>query len=136
MSRLRQIIPALTIAAGLAACAPAPEAGVADPDQFRATANGPIVESARPPAEVAACFEARAMLLPLSSFADDPETGGRIYRLRGFGRTYEEIRFSPDSQGGSSAQVLIAANLSPKWQQDFARDRGAMLEACASGTAQ
>lgn len=136
MSLLRQIIPALTIAAGLAACAPAPEAGVADPDQFRATATGPVVTSARPAADVASCFEARATLLPMSSFADDPQTGGKIYRLRGFGRTYEEIFFSPDSQGGSAAQVLIAANLSPKWRQDFARDRGAMLEACASGTAQ
>ncbi len=74
MSRLRQIIPALTIAAGLAACAPAPEAGVADPDQFRATATGPVVTSARPATEVAACFEARATLLPMSSFADDPQT--------------------------------------------------------------
>ncbi len=136
MSLLRQIIPALTIAAGLAACAPAPEAGVADPDQFRATATGPVVTSARPAADVAACFEARATLLPMSSFADDPQTGGKIYRLRGFGRTYEEIRFSPDSQGGSTAQVLIATNLSPKWRQDFARDRGTMLQACASGAAQ
>ena len=136
MFLLRQIIPALTIAAGLAACAPAPEAGVADPDQFRATATGPVVTSARPAAEVAACFEARATLLPMSSFADDPQTGGKIYRLRGFGRTYEEIRFNPAPHGGSVAQALIATNLSPKWRQDFARDRGAMLEDCASGTAQ
>jgi hypothetical protein len=72
----------------------------------------------------------------MSSFADDPQTGGKTYRLRGFGRTYEEIHFSPAPHGGSVAQVLIAANLSPKWRQDFARDRGAMLDACASGTAQ
>jgi hypothetical protein len=81
MSLLHQMIPALIIAAGLAACAPAPEAGVADPDQFRATATGPVVTSARPAAEVAACFEARAMLLPLSSFTDDPQTGGKIYEV-------------------------------------------------------
>jgi hypothetical protein len=136
MTRFAHIIPALIISAGLTACARVPEAGIADPDQFRASASGPVVASKRPAAKVAACFEARALLLPMSSFTNDPRTGGKIYRLRGYGRTYEEILFVPATKGGSTATVLIAANLSPKWQQDFARDRGVMLEACASGAAQ
>lgn len=89
--------------------------------------------STRSAAEVAACFVARAMLLPLSTFADDPQTGGKLYRLRGLGRTYEEIRFRPAAHRGSTAQVLIATNLTAKWRRDFDRDRGGVLAACASG---
>jgi hypothetical protein len=125
----------LAVACGVFACAPAPEAGVADPDLFRASANGPVITSTRPAAEVAACFEARATLLPTSTVADDPETGGRVYRLRAVGRTYEEIRFLPAQGGGSTAEVLIATNLRPSWRKGFDRDRGAVLDACASGEA-
>ena len=135
MTHALRLIATLAVASGIAACAPAPEAGVADPDLFRASASGPVVTSARPASEVAACFEARATLLPMSSFADDPETGGRIYRLRAFGRTYEEIRFVPAQGGGSTAEVLSATNLRPNWREGFDRDRGAALEACASGEA-
>ena len=132
MINLSSMIPAIALAAGLAACGPVPEAGVSDPDQFRALSSGPVLSSARPAAAVAACFEARATLLPLSAFADDPSIGGRIYRLRGLGRTYEEIRFLP-SDKGSTAEVRIAGNLAPNWRHDFDRDRGATLAACASG---
>jgi len=124
---------AFGIAIGIAACAPAPEAGIANPDEFRATATKQVVTSARPATAVAACFEARATLLPTSVVVDDPETGGKTYRLRAVGRTYEEILFVPDARGGSTATVLIAPNLQPNWQDGFARDRGAMLQACASG---
>ncbi len=129
----RIALPALALA--LAACGPAREAGVADPDAFLAQASGPVVASSRDAAAVAGCFEARAALLPMSAFAADPATGGSVYRLRGFGRTYEEIRFLPAAGGGSSAQVLIADNLNDRWRAGFARDRGATLAACARGEA-
>jgi hypothetical protein len=125
---------ARTLAAfGIAACAPAPDSGIADPDVFRASAMKQVVTSGRPASAVAACFEARAALLPTSVVTDDPETGGKIYRLRAVGRTYEEIRFIPNASGGSTAEVRIAPNLKPSWQDGFTRDRGAMLKACASG---
>lgn len=133
MERTIRLLSALPLVAALAACAPAREAGVADPDAFRATASGPVVASSRTAADVAACFEARAALLPMSAFADDPATGGKVYRLRGFGRTYEEILFMPAGGGGSTARVLIAPNLGATWREGFKRDRGATLEACAEG---
>jgi hypothetical protein len=136
MGRTTLPLSALGLAAALSACAPAREAGVGDPDVFRATATGPVVASSRGAEEVAACFEARATLLPMSTFADDPETGGQIYRLRAFGRTYEEIRFIPVQGSGSTAEVLIATNLRPNWREGFDRDRGTALEACASGETQ
>jgi hypothetical protein len=133
MERTIPLFSALSLAAALAACGPAREAGVADPDVFRATASGPAVASSRSATEVAACFEARAVFLPMSSFAADPATGGAVYRLRGFGRTYEEVVFAPETGGGSTARVLIAPNLDATWREGFARDRGRTLEACAEG---
>ena len=134
MERTIRLLSALSLAAALAACAPAPEAGIADPDTFRATASGPVVTSRRSATEVAACFEARAALLPMSTVTADPATGGAVYRLRGFGRTYEEIIFAPAAGGGSTARVLIAPNLDAKWREGFERDRGRPLQACAAGT--
>lgn len=134
MERTNCLLSALSLAAALAACAPAPEAGVADPDTFRATASGPVVTSRRSAPDVAACFEARAALLPMSAVTADPATGGAVYRLRGFGRTYEEIKFAPAAGGGSTARVLIAPNLDAKWREGFERDRGRPLQACAAGT--
>lgn len=134
MERTIRLLPALPLVAALAACAPASESGIADPDVFRATATGPVVASSRTAADVAACFEARAALLPMSDFADDAATGGKVYRLRGFGRTFEEILFVPEAGGGSTARVLIAPNLDATWREGFERDRGTTLEACAEGT--
>jgi hypothetical protein len=93
------------------------------------------VASSRGAEEVAACFEARATLLPMSTFADDPATGGKVYRLRGFGLTFEEILFMPEAGGWSIARVLIAPNLDARWRDGFERDRGAVLVACATGAA-
>lgn len=125
----------LAAALGLAGCGPVREAGVADPAAFRAAASGPVLASVLPAAEVAACFEARARLLPGSVVVDDPETAGRVYRLRAVGRTFEEVRFRPVPGGGSVAEVLIATNLAPSWRSGFERDRGAALAACAAGVA-
>jgi hypothetical protein len=133
MLTVTRTLAAFGLAIGIAACTAAPDSGIADPDVFRATAMTQVVTGVRPADAVAACFEERATLLPTSIVTDDPETGGRLYRLRAVGRTYEEILFIPNPNGGSTAQVLIAPNLKPSWQDGFTRDRGAMLEACASG---
>jgi len=79
---------------------------------------------------VARCFEDRAALLPMSSFIADAAAGQTTYRLRGFGFTFEEITFEA-MPTGSRAIVLIAPNVNAKWREDFARDRGAVLSACA-----
>ncbi len=121
----------LTLALGLAAagCATQDRSGIRDPDDFRLMAERTTIDSARPHGDVARCFEARAALLPMSSFT--AEEGRTIYRLRGFGFTFEEIHFE-ETPTGSRVTILMAPNLNAKWRRDFARDRAAPLEACAA----
>jgi len=128
MKRLTLI---LALALTTAACATPDKAGVGNPDFFRKVATQTEVVSNRPAAELARCFEERAILLPMSRFASDKATGRSIYRLRGFGYTFEEIDFDP-TPDGSRVTIFIAPNVDDKWRADFARDRGAPLSACAA----
>jgi len=123
----------LMLALGLvtAGCATTDRSGIRNPDTFRQVAERSVVESARPYTDVARCFEDRAALLPMSSFIADAPSGRTTYRLRGFGFTFEEITFET-TPTGSRATVLMAPNVNAKWREDFARDRGAVLNACAA----
>lgn len=124
---------ALPIALALmsTACALPDRAGVRNPEFFRQVATQSSIEGARPSADVARCFEERAALLPTSSFVRDDAAGATTYRLRSFGFTFEEIDFRPTA-GGSRVTIFIAPNVNAKWHEDFERDRGAPLRACAA----
>lgn len=129
MKRFALILALSLIAAG---CATPDRAGVRNPEFFRQVAKQIQIDSRRPYAEFARCFEAQAALLPMSNFSDDEASQRSTYRLRGFGFTFEEIDFSA-TNGGSRATIFLAPNLNAKWLKDFARDRQGPLEACAAG---
>jgi hypothetical protein len=113
------------------ACAAPDSAGVRDPALFRQVALQSTVDSPGPYTDVARCFEDQAALLPMTSFIPDEAAGRTTYRLRGFGYTFEEIEFARTATG-SQATIFIAPNLNDRWHQDFERDRGATLNACAA----
>lgn len=119
-----------TLALTLAGCATPDRAGVRNPEFFRKVATQTAIDSARPAIDVARCFEERATLLPLSRFERKGAPAKTTYRLRGVGFTFEEIDFDA-TPGGSRMTIFIAPNVDAKWRADFARDRGAALEACA-----
>lgn len=124
---------ALPIALALltTACATPDRAGVRDQEVFRQVANQTILDSARPAADVARCFEDRAALLPMSSFVQGAASDGTTYRLRGFGFTFEEIDFQT-APSGSRMTIFLAPNVNAKWLADFERDRAAPPRACAA----
>lgn len=124
---------ALLIALALTAagCATPDRAGVRNPEFFRKVATQTTLDSSRPAIDVARCFEERATLLPLSSFDRSTAPAKTTYRLRGVGFTFEEIDFDA-TPSGSRMTIFIAPNVNVKWRADFARDRGAVLEACAA----
>ncbi|MDX2238541.1 MAG: hypothetical protein NW203_13345 [Hyphomonadaceae bacterium] len=130
MKRMLALTALFTIA--LAGCA-THETGVRDPQIFRAVADRFVLLSERPHAEVAACFQERAALLPMSAFvaASDQQI---IYRLRGFGYTFEEIDFDA-SNAGSMVTVMIAPGVNDRWRRDFTRDRLRPLQDCAAALA-
>ena len=129
--RIHFFAPALALLAS--ACA-AGDAGIRDPDTFQKVALRTEVSSRQDYAELARCFEDRAALLPMTSFIADPSGPAITYRLRGFGFSFEEIRFAPASGGGSTATALLAPNLDGNWRRDFDADRLAPLRACADGS--
>lgn len=67
----------------------------------------------------------------MSSFVVDETAQRTTYRLRGFGLTYEEITFEA-TVAGFRATTFLAPNLEPRWYRDFERDRGGVLNACAT----
>ena len=133
MRRRLSLLSISVLISTLAACAATPEAGIADPDLFDLAASRSVSETARSAKDVATCFEAHATLLPSSTFLDGSQAGAKIYRLRAFGRTYEEIRFTPKRGGGAVVEVRIASNLRDTWYKGFERDRGSVLDACMTG---
>lgn len=128
---MRRIAIPFTLALLTTACATPDRAGVRNPEFFRQVATQTTLESARPAAEVATCFEAHATLLPLSEFVRQEAAGLTTYRLRGFGYTFEEIDFQT-AANGSRMTIFIAPNLNAKWREDFERDRGAPLRDCSA----
>lgn len=122
----------LSAACLLAACATPDKAGVRDPAMFPLVAERSVVTSDRDYVELARCFETRGEFLPMTRFISAESGDAELYRLRGFGFTFEEIAFAGRPGGGSEATVLLAPNLNSKWRADFAKDRLAPLEACAS----
>lgn len=131
----RSLLTLVLFASGVSACATTPS-GIRDPDLFTQVAEQTRVVSIRSATDVARCFEDRAALLPMTTFRPSTEESVVIYRLRGFGYTFEEIRFEPMTEGGSSATVSLAPNLNAKWHRDFQKDRLSPLQACASGEAE
>ena len=113
----------------MAACT-APESGIRSPAEFAERANRTEVTSARPALTVARCFQDTAALLPFSSMLTDADGKGATYRLRGYGFSFEEIRFRP-AAAGSLATVLVAPGVNARWMADLERDRLAALRACA-----
>jgi hypothetical protein len=128
---MKRIACALVLGLVTAGCATTDRSGIRDPDQFRQVAERRIIESVRSHTDVARCFEERAALLPMSTFIADEPSQQTTYRLRGFGFSFEEILFEA-TPTGSRATILMAPNLNAKWRDDFARDRGAVLSACAA----
>jgi hypothetical protein len=124
---------ALCLLALAAGCA-ARESGIRDPADFLVRAERTTIASARPAAEVAACFEREAAHLPGAAFAQTAE-GGAADTLRGFGFAFEQALFENSSGGGSTATVLLAPGLEARWRADFARDRLAPLQRCAAAQA-
>lgn len=113
----------------LAACT-APESGVRSPADFNARARQTEVASRRPALTVARCFQDQATLLPFSAILTDPDGKGATYRLRGYGYSFEEIRFRPAARGSVST-VLVAPGLNSRSLADLERDRLSVLRACA-----
>lgn len=128
---MNRIAIPLALALLTAACATPDRAGVRNPAFFRQVATQTSMESSRPAADVAQCFEEQATLLPMSNFVRENETGDTTYRLRGFGYTFEEIDFQA-TPGGSRMTVFIAPNVNAQWREDFERDRGGPLRDCAA----
>lgn len=120
---------ALGLALIAAGCA-ARESGIRDHGEFRRVATSSALDSARGPAELAECFRDRAALLPMSEFRAEGDS--TVYRLRGFGFSFEEIVFAPRPGGGTRATIRLAPNLDGSWHADFERDRGAALRLCAA----
>ncbi|ESQ73994.1 hypothetical protein [Asticcacaulis sp. AC402] len=125
------ILPSLILAIALTGCATPDRAGVRNPEFFRKVATQTSLESPLAAKVVAACFEEKADLLPMSKFTRDEASGRTTYRLRGFGFTFEEIDFE-DTVSGSRMTIFIAPNVDSKWRKDFERDRGNPLKACAT----
>jgi hypothetical protein len=128
---VKRIALPIALALLLSACATPDRAGVRNPEFFRQVATQSSLESTRPAAEVARCFEEQAALLPMTSFVRDEAAGVTTYRLRGFGYTFEEIDFQTVASG-SRMTIFIAPNVNAKWREDFERDRRTPLEACAA----
>ncbi|KAA5803816.1 hypothetical protein F1654_08430 [Alkalicaulis satelles] len=113
----------------LTACAGTPQRAPAD--AFAAMAETAHLISAHGPEAISACFEAQGDFLPGARFLSDEAAGVWLYRLRGFGTTFEEIAFTPGTAGGSAIEVRLSPGLRARWRRDFERDRLAALEACA-----
>lgn len=114
----------------LAACA-APESGIRDPKDFAARAERTEITSAKPPLALARCFQDTATLLPFTTLLTDADGKGATYRLRGYGYSFEEIRFRPGTGKGTQATVRLAPGVNQKWRDDFAADRLGPLRRCA-----
>ena len=128
---MKRIALPIALALLLGACATSDRAGVRNPEFFRQVATQYSLESTRPAAEVAQCFEEQAALLPMTRFVRDEAAGVTTYRLRGFGYTFEEIDFQT-AASGSRITIFIAPNVNAKWREDFERDRHTPLAACAA----
>lgn len=112
----------------VSACTPATTGGVRGHTAFAATARVETHSSAKPAAEVAACFKATATFLPKSRFVTDP-SGSVHYSLSGFGLWFEEIDFLTTPEG-SRIEVRTSGAYDAKWAAMLVRDRLEPLGAC------
>jgi hypothetical protein len=110
----------------------ATESGVRSPARFQDIAERTQIDSALSPAAVARCFEDHAALLPMTAFVPTHEGPGVLYRLGGFGFSFEEIEFAPSADGGSAITIKLAPGVNARWRRNFERDRFAVVSRCAA----
>lgn len=116
----------------LSACAAA-RVGEIGPDAFDAGAQTVLLSSSRSSAEVARCFDERALLLPTSQVRFEPDLKRHVYVLRAHDLWLEHATFTDLAAGGSEVRFRFAANYDLRWRQMMERDRLDPLRRCAAG---